>query len=156
MGQLPRSLLSLVLLFAREKTTSTIWTYHPLIIISLLYLSAPTNNISGSNIMTTALRQFEFIMSLVIDWANDVPFATWFRMLLETQCIGWCRARRYQITLRNGKPYLYDPFYGKRDEKRLSLVSSWTAITTLERYQAELTDYRTGTISETSSLDEID
>ena len=155
MGQLPRSLLSLVLLFAREKTTSTIWTYHPLIIISLLYLSAPTNNISGSN-MTTALRQFEFIMSLVIEWANDVPFATWLRMLFMSQCIAWYPPSSYKIIPRNGKPYLYDSLCGKRPGKRLSEVSSWTTTTTLERDQAELTDYRTGTISETSSLDEID
>ena len=105
--------------------------------------------------MTTSLRQFEFIMSLVIEWANDVPFATWFRMLLRAQCIRFYKASDYEIILRNGKPYLYDTLCGGRDEKRLSQVSSWTAITTLERDQPEITDYRAGTISETSSLDEI-
>ena len=154
MVQLPRSLLSLVLLFARGKT-STIWTYHPLIIMSLLYFSAPTSNISGS-IMTTSLRKFEFIMNLVIEWANDVPFATWFRMLLRAQCIRFYKASDYEIILRNGKPYLYDTLCGGRDEKRLSQVSSWTAITTLERDQPELTDHRAGTISEESNSDEVD
>ena len=95
-------------------------------------------------------------MSLVIEWANDVPFATWLRMLVMSQCLAWYPLADYQIILRNGKPYLYDSLCGKRPGKRLSEVSSWTAITTLERDQPELTDYRAGTIPETSSLDEID
>ena len=128
--------------------------------LSSLYLSASTSNISESN-MTISLRQFEFVMVLVIEWANDVPFATWLRMLFISQCgamlfMSQLYVPNYQIILRNGKPYLYDSLCGKRPGKRLSEVSSWTAITTLERDQPELTDYRAGTISETSSLDEID
>ena len=106
--------------------------------------------------MTISLRQFEFIMSLVIEWANDVPFATWYRMLVKIHDLHELDTKPdYQITLVNGKPYLYDSLLGGIVPSwNTSEPSSWTAITSgSPKSSLELTDWN---ISERSNLDEIE
>ena len=81
-----------------------------------------------ATIMPTSLRQFEYIMGLVIEWANDVPFENWFQLMKETYDLDELdTAPDYQITLVNGKPYLYDPLLGgRRPSWNTSEKSSWT------------------------------
>ena len=84
-------------------------------------------------------------MNLVIEWANDLPFKTWFELLLSTHLHYEDTAPDYQITLVNGKPYLYDPLLGGKwnwnaSEKGKSL--SWSSLS--------------WSISERSSLDDMD
>ena len=65
--------------------------------------------------MPISLRQFEYIMRMVIEWANDVPFENWFQLIKETYNLGeQDTAPDYEITLENGRPYLFDPLYGGR------------------------------------------
>ena len=93
--------------------------------------------------MTTSLRQFEFILSLVIEWANDVPFATWYRMLVKIHDLHELDTKPdYQITLVNGKPYLYDILRGGIGPSwNTSEPSSWTAITSgSPKFSLELTE----------------
>jgi hypothetical protein len=54
-------------------------------------------------------------MGLVIEWANDVPFKNWFKLMMETYDLDESDTEPdYQITLVNGKPYLFDPLLGGR------------------------------------------
>ena len=81
--------------------------------------------------MTISLRQFEFIIGLVIEWANDVPFETWFRMLVKVHRLHELDIRPdYQIILVNDAPYLYDSLLGGIVPSwNTSEPTSWTAIT---------------------------
>ena len=68
-----------------------------------------------ATIMPTSLRQFEYIMGLVIEWANDVPFENLFQLMKETYDLDELdTAPDYEITLVNGRPYLFDPLFGGR------------------------------------------
>ena len=86
--------------------------------------------------MTISSHQFEFIMGLVIEWANDLPFKTWFELLTKTHVVRTgiaynlreCDAAPdYQITLVNGEPYLYDILLGgKGPGWNVSGNSTWS------------------------------
>jgi len=65
---------------------------------------------------TISKRQFEFVMQMVIEWANDVPFDNWFSYMLDHYGLGIETTRPdYQVVLRDGRPYLYDTLSGGRD-----------------------------------------
>ena len=66
-------------------------------------------------IMPISRHRFEYIMKMVVAWANDVPFRNWFQLLRETY--NWNDldiAPDYEVILVNGKPYLFDPLLGNR------------------------------------------
>jgi hypothetical protein len=92
--------------------------------------------------MPISSHQFEYIMALVIEWANDVPFKNWFKLMMETYDLDESDTEPdYAITLVNGRPYLFDPLLGGR---RLSLDMTTYMDTSLAHP------------SEKSSLNEMD
>ena len=105
--------------------------------------------------MTISLRQFEFIMRLVIEWANDVPFETWFKMLMKVHRLHEIDIRPdYQIILVNGEPYLYDTLLGGTT-RSWHILRSWyhPDWPSLPAWTEPSLD---GDISERSNLDEIE
>ena len=103
--------------------------------------------------MTISSHQFESIMGLVIEWANDVPFKTWFKLLMKTHDLDELdTAPDYQITLVNGRPYLYDSLRGgKCPSWNTSEKSSCTDHPSLPPWSSP-----SWNISERSSLDDMD
>ena len=74
-----------------------------------------TRKLMPKTIMPISRHRYEYIMRMVVAWANDVPFRNWFQLLRETYA--WNDQDTepdYAIIEVNGRPYLHDPLMGNR------------------------------------------
>ena len=63
--------------------------------------------------MPISRHRFELALRFVIEWANDVPFQSWFGLICDHYGLNKNDTEPdYEVVMRNGKPYLMNRFGG--------------------------------------------